>query len=155
MNKKYYIAYGSNLNMAQMTYRCPTAEPIGTATIKDYELLYKGSKTGSYATIEPKEGAMVPVGIWSIQQRDEERLDIYEGYPGFYYKKDMKVEVTSLEGEDLGELEAMVYIMHEEREFGTPSMRYIYTIIDGYQDFGIDKGPLLESINKINENCNR
>ena len=54
--KKYYLAYGSNLNIRQMKFRCPTAKIVGTAIIKDYELLYKGSKTGSYLTIEKKEG---------------------------------------------------------------------------------------------------
>ena len=41
--KRIYLAYGSNLNRHQMAYRCPDAECIGTASIKDYRLLYKGS----------------------------------------------------------------------------------------------------------------
>ena len=49
--KKYYLAYGSNLNIRQMALRCPTAKPVGTAVIKDYELLFKGSKTGAYLKI--------------------------------------------------------------------------------------------------------
>lgn len=53
--KRYYIAYGSNLNVRQMKYRCPTAKIAGTAVIRDYELLYKGSKTGSYLTIEKRK----------------------------------------------------------------------------------------------------
>ena len=31
--KKYYIAYGSNLNVEQMRYRCPDAKVVGTAEI--------------------------------------------------------------------------------------------------------------------------
>lgn len=61
--KKYYIAYGSNLNVQQMRYRCPGARVVGTSVIKDYQLLYKGSKTGSYLTIEKKKGGIVPVAI--------------------------------------------------------------------------------------------
>ena len=64
--KQYYLAYGSNLNVAQMRLRCPNAKPIGTAEIKDYELLFKGSKTGSYLTIEKKKGSTVPVGVWEV-----------------------------------------------------------------------------------------
>ena len=52
--KRYYLAYGSNLNLQQMALRCPMAKPVGTAVIRDYELLFKGSKTGAYLTIEPK-----------------------------------------------------------------------------------------------------
>lgn len=61
--KRYYLAYGSNLNVRQMAWRYPTAKAVGTAIIKDYELLFKGSKTGAYLTIEPKSGAEVPVAV--------------------------------------------------------------------------------------------
>ena len=57
---------------------------------KDYELLYKGSKTGSYLTIEKKEGGVVPVAVWEVTAADEHSLDAYEGCPNFYYKKNMK-----------------------------------------------------------------
>lgn len=36
---KYYLAYGSNLSMAQMAQRCPDAVYVGTAELKDYRLL--------------------------------------------------------------------------------------------------------------------
>ena len=45
--KRYYIAYGSNLNVGQMRMRCPHATILGTANLKGWELLFKGSKTGS------------------------------------------------------------------------------------------------------------
>ena len=48
--KRYYLAYGSNLNMEQMHYRCPGAVPLGTAELEGYRLLFKGSKTGAYLT---------------------------------------------------------------------------------------------------------
>jgi len=79
--KRYYIAYGSNLNVRQMKFRCPTAKVVGTSVIKGYELLYKGSKTGSYLTIEKKKGGVVPVAVWEVTARDEKSLDAYEGYP--------------------------------------------------------------------------
>ncbi len=85
MEKRLYVAFGSNLNLRQMKMRCPTAQVVGTATIKDYELLFKGSKTGAYLTIEPCEGGIVPVGIWEVTQEDERALDHYEGYPEIYY----------------------------------------------------------------------
>ena len=91
MCKRYYLAYGSNLNIPQMRHRCPTAKVVGTAEIRDYELLFKGSKTGYYLTIEPKKGAKVPVAVWEVKQGDETNLDVYEGFPRFYYKKDMQI----------------------------------------------------------------
>lgn len=91
--KRYYLAYGSNLNVRQMAWRCPTAKAVGIAVIKDYELLFKGSKTGVYLTIEPKSGAEVPVAVWSVELADEKRLDVYEGFPAFYYKTEIELPV--------------------------------------------------------------
>ena len=33
MEKRYYIAYGSNLNLRQMKMRCPTAKVMGTVVL--------------------------------------------------------------------------------------------------------------------------
>ena len=77
-----------------MKFRCPTAKVVGTSVIKGYELLYKGSKTGSYLTIEKKKGGVVPVAVWEVTARDEKNLDAYEGYPNFYYKKNMKIRLS-------------------------------------------------------------
>lgn len=132
--KRYYIAYGSNLNVRQMKFRCPTAKVVGTSVIKGYELLYKGSKTGSYLTIEKKKGGVVPVAVWEVTARDEKNLDAYEGYPNFYYKKNMKIRLS----ETGKTIDAFVYIMHEERSLGIPSQNYISTCRFGYTIFGFD-----------------
>ena len=96
MQKRYYIAYGSNLNIRQMRMRCPHARVIGTAVIKDYELLFKGSLTGAYLTIEPKKGGEVPVAAWEVTESDEAALDRYEGFPTFYYKKEMELDIKGI-----------------------------------------------------------
>ena len=138
MNKKrYYIAYGSNLNIRQMRYRCPGAKPIGISAIPDYELLYKGSKTGAYLTIEPKDGSLVPIAVWEVTADDEKRLDIYEGYPKFYYKKEVRLPIRLASGK-IRKVTAFVYIMHEERSIAIPSMTYIRTCEEGYRNFGFD-----------------
>ena len=136
--KKYYLAYGSNLNIRQMRYRCPTARPIGITVIPDYELLYKGSKTGSYLTIEKKHGSLVPIAVWEVTAADEKRLDAYEGCPTFYYKKELKLPVRLANGKTK-KLTAFIYIMHEERELGCPSLTYIRTCEEGYRNFGFDQ----------------
>lgn len=142
--KRYYIAYGSNLNVSQMKYRCPTAKIVGTAVIRDYELLYKGSKTGSYLTIEKKKGSLVPVAVWEVTAADEHSLDIYEGYPNFYYKKNTKIRLS-----ETGKMiDAFVYIMHEERRLGIPTSTYVSTCKFGYTIFGFDFKYLDEAYEK-------
>lgn len=125
---KLYIAYGSNLNLAQMASRCPSAAIYAKGILNNWELVYRGSKTNSHATIIRKPKSTVPVLVWEIQPDDENRLDIYEGYPHYYYKKDIMVYV---EGK---KKKAMVYIMDEKHPPGKPSRRYIETIRQGYID---------------------
>lgn len=79
---KYYLAYGSNLNLTQMFRRCPHARVIGHTSLSDMRLVFRGSKTGSNLTVEPDEAASVPCGVFAIQDDDELALDHYEGYAG-------------------------------------------------------------------------
>lgn len=146
MSKRYYIAYGSNLNIPQMRMRCPGARIIGTSVIDDYQFLFKGSKTGSYLTIEPKDGAEVPVVIWEVTESDEKTLDRYEGYPNFYYKKEMNLDIKGIRTGKVRRRDAFVYIMHEERELGIPSWYYVNTCLDGYRAFGFDEKYLFDAI---------
>lgn len=144
---RYYLAYGSNLSVDQMLYRCPDAVYVGYTYIKDYELLFKGSQTGSYLTIEKKDGAVVPVLVWKISKADEKNLDRYEGCPHFYYKKMMKVKVYNFLTHRPGkEVDAMVYIMHEERRLGVPSGSYYSVCKEGYDRFGFDECHLIKAL---------
>ncbi len=142
---KQYIAYGSNLNVEQMKFRCPSATITGTSELQDFELVFRGSKTGSYLTIEPKEGSVVPVLIWDIKPEDERALDRYEGYPSFYGKHDMTVVV---QGE---EMTAMVYTMPTHHELGLPSQRYVDTVAEGYKTAGFSLDILESAIQSTQE----
>lgn len=136
--KRYYIAYGSNLNVAQMKVRCPSARIIGTSRIPDYQLLFKGSRTGSYLTIERKPGAEVPVAVWEISPEDELELDRYEGFPAFYYKKEMTLPIKGIRSGITRSRNVFVYIMHEERSLGIPSRYYVHVCLAGYRFFGFN-----------------
>lgn len=143
MKKNYYIAYGSNMDFAQMRRRCPDAELVGAGIVKGYELLFKGSGSGSYATIEKKARAKVPVLVWRISTSDEEALDRYEGFPTFYYKTQLPIKM-----QDGAEITGMVYIMHEDRAIGLPSRVYERVLYDAYVNFGWDCAILNNALKK-------
>lgn len=145
---KYYVAYGSNLNKTQMQWRCPGAKPIGTTNLVGYELAFKGSQTGAYLTIEENVDQLVPVAIWGVTKRHEAALDRYEGYPKFYYKKDV---VVCVNGQAIN---AFVYIMDEKRSYGIPSPWYVETCRQGYEDFGLNAYYLDKAIMKSEEALN-
>ena len=63
MEKSLYFAYGSNINLDQMQYRCPDATVYGQAVLDNYDLRFRGS---GVATVEPKEGACVYGLLWEL-----------------------------------------------------------------------------------------
>ena len=146
MADRYYIAYGSNLSIEQMKVRTPDAVIVGTGMLKDWRLLFR-----QFATIKKCKGYSVPVLVWKISEQDEKNLDRYEGFPRFYIKKNLKVDVTSLDGDHFGELTAMIYIMTkkatEARGITPLPSKYYYSVLDeGYKSFGFDAKILNEAV---------
>ena len=140
MKKKMYVAYGSNMDLEQMKYRSPNAKMKGTGVLENWRLMFKGSLTGSYATIEEEEWQNVPVVYFTITKSDEENLDYYEGYPIFYYKREVQIKTYK------GYIEGMVYIMDESRQHGLPSDRYYKVLLEAYKKFGFDEHILSDAI---------
>ena len=149
---RYYFAYGSNLSLDQMAHRCPGAVPIGIGKINEYELLFRGSRTGSYLTIEPKENSYVPVLVWEITDTDKRMLDRYEGFPIFYHIEEFEIEVTPLEGGDPFKLKGFVYVMDSTHPLGRPSDWYYEVCCQGYQRFGFDEEILEIALNRSTTN---
>ena len=163
-----YLAYGSNLSISQMTYRCPDAELVGRGFLKDWKLVFH-----YHADIERAKGEAVPFVVWNISKEDEKRLDRYEGVKGGYYRKiTVRVRFAPFtEGEKkqlkIGgklhgireeaverEATAMVYIMTTENAsqgLCRPSEEYLETIEEGYERFGFDRGILESAVNGCSE----
>ena len=152
--RKYYLAYGSNLNVNQMAHRCPNARAVGTGAIPGYELLFKGSKTGAYLTIEKAADSFVPVAVWAVTPEDEAALDRYEGCPNFYYKKEIAITMRETVGGKLRAVKAFAYIMHEDREPALPRGEYVNICARGYQAFHFNPEALRRAIARTKELIN-
>ena len=124
--KRIYIAYGSNINLEQMSQRCPNAEVIGTAMLENYELEFR-----RVATVVPKEGARVPILLWQIDEQDEQNLDRYEGFPNLYRKEEFEVKL------DGSTIKGMAYVMNGD-EISPPQPYYYFGILEGYKANGMD-----------------
>lgn len=144
--KKYYLAYGSNLNLTQMLRRCPTAKVVGKTTLQDYRLVFKGKGNTGFLTIEEVPGSTVPVGVFEITEFDEANLDGYEGYPTFYDKKYIEIEINNQK------LQALTYVMNPNFHYALPSMDYLHTCSMGYIDFNFNRDILFRALeNSIND----
>ena len=130
VKRTLYFSYGSNLNKGQMSIRCPNAMPLGTFMLKDWRLVFRG-----VADIEPHKGGILPVGAWSLTDKCELALDVYEGYPRLYTKKWFNIEGKRY----------MTYVMNRGG-ISRPSKGYVETIRQGYHDFGLNPAFLTEAI---------
>jgi len=134
---KLYGAYGSNMNLEQMSHRCPKSKVIGIGTLEDYKLTFRGGYKG-VANIEPCKERSVPIVLWEITEDCETALDLYEGYPNLYIKKEVEIKSR-------GKIKkAMVYIMVKEyiNMVAAPTEYYFNVIARGYSDNSIDLKPL-------------
>lgn len=137
MFKRYYLAYGSNLNLRQMKKRCKGAKPIGAMVLENHHLVYKGYQDFyGYLTIEELDGSFVPLGIFEITLFDEMELDRYEGYPNVYHKEYIEIMV------ERKRKKALIYVMNKEFDYHLPSPTYIKTCEKGYDFFNFDKSIL-------------
>jgi gamma-glutamylcyclotransferase (GGCT)/AIG2-like uncharacterized protein YtfP len=134
---KLYGAYGSNMNLEQMSHRCSKAKVVGTGILEGYKLTFRGRYKG-VANIEPCKDKQVPIVLWEITEDCEKALDLYEGFPDLYVKKEVQVKVK-------GKLKlAMVYIVAREytNMAAAPTEYYFNVISRGYFDNDIDLKPL-------------
>lgn len=131
-----YAAYGSNMNIRQMAYRCPNSFVVGKGEIKDYKL-----KFSYHADIVRSVGDSVPVVLWQVPKTDFESLDVYEGVSGGYYERiNLPVDING-ERKD-----AIVYVMCGKHEYELPSDRYYNAILEGYEANKIAKRWLYEAV---------
>lgn len=143
----YCAAYGSNLNEERMLGRCPGAEVFGTSMITGYRLLFKQSRTGSYATIEQDANCRVPVVIYKMTPEDEASLDRHEGCPRYYYKREFLLPVWGTNGrKKRNRRNCIAYVLHEHRMLGYPTAGYYRLLDEGYERWGFDKAWLRKAL---------
>jgi len=141
-DERLYFAYGSNINLDQMAFRCPNATVLMPVVLSGYELAYRAS---GVATVIPQKDSEVLGLMWSITPECEKSLDRYEGYPNFYHKTD--VAVTDPETGKI--FHVMMYEMDEKYKApAIPSASYFAGIVEGYIQNSMDTRPLFKSLKR-------
>lgn len=134
---RFYWAYGSNLSFAQMRSRCPFARPFDKLSLTDGELTFRG-----YADVESAEGGRIEGGLWKITDLCQRTLDRFEGVgTGKNYEK--RYLMLRINGRDE---KCLYYRMVHQFGVMPPTDKYLKTIEQGYEDFGLDKRLLDEAL---------
>lgn len=153
MENLLYFAYGSNMNLGQMAFRCPDGEVVEVVRLEDYRLTFCGNaRWTGVATVLPQAGSYVDGVLWRISREDEKHLDFYEGYPHLYGKE--RIWVT---GPDGRKREVMAYIMNQTYKDHPvpPSALYLKGILEGCRENGIDPTPIQEEALRLEQQRTR
>ena len=124
--EKLYFAYGSNMNLNQMAFRCPDAEVVESVRLEGYRLAFRTNGGGNgVATILPEEGSYVDGVLWRISERAE--------------------QVTNQDGV---RREIMAYTMNSpyKDKPAMPSVSYLEGILNGCRQNGIDTQTVIEAV---------
>lgn len=144
MTENLYFAYGSNMNLDQMAYRCPAAIVVENVRLMDYRLAFRGwHGRGGVATILPEKGSYVDGVLWKITNACEHSLDRYEGYPNLYGKEHIVVRAA-----DGREITCKVYTMHEPYKDipSIPAGVYLNGILIGCRQNKLPIKPVLAAV---------
>jgi gamma-glutamylcyclotransferase (GGCT)/AIG2-like uncharacterized protein YtfP len=113
-----YAAYGSNLDPARMSERCPHSPQQGTGWLVGWRLTFGGEDygwDGALVTVVEDFGHQVFVALYDVTTEDEKLLDEAEGGSRRLYRK-IRVRVHTLDGERV----AWTYVL-DAYEGGLPS----------------------------------
>nr|WP_227464702.1 gamma-glutamylcyclotransferase [Nocardioides lijunqiniae] len=117
-----YAAYGTNLDPARMSERCPHSPLHTTGWLEGWRLTFGGEDhgwDGSLSTIVQDPFEQVFVAVYDITEADEADLDGWEAADSGLYRK-TKVRVATL----TGELVVWTYVL-DAYEGGLPSASYL------------------------------
>lgn len=138
MTERLYFAYGSNMDEAQMAFRCPNSVRLGTGRLDGFRFLINER---GVASIEDRKGSIVHGLLWNISESDGKHLDRYEGVKtGLYFKR--TVPVTA---QDNRFVEALTYVASSNKS-GTPRTGYLEKIIHSAVNLGFPP-PYVEELN--------
>lgn len=133
-----YFAYGSNLDWRQMKERCPSAQFVCKAMLKDHRLAFTrmSKKRGcGVADIIYKHGEDIWGVVYQISERDVGGLDRSEGFrpdrrrdENAYIREEYHVYE---EGNIEKPLSVMLYIANKQENPPLPNNDYKRLIVEG------------------------
>ncbi len=121
----YYFAYGSNMDQAQMTERCPGAVLVGNAILRGYRLaftIFSKKRNCGCADIVISSEDQVHGLLYRVTTKEREALDRFEGHPIHYKQIPVTVDTP------MGEVSAFSYEVVTKQAGLSPSQHYLHLI---------------------------
>jgi len=129
-----YFAYGMNTNSQGMAYRCPGAVSHGRAVLLDHSFRFAGP-----ADVVKCSDSYVDGVLWTITPECLAALDVLEGFPYYYNRRNKKVLYQDRV------VYALTYFMQPGHLDSPPSDGYFNTVLEGYTEHGVPTEQLYNS----------
>jgi hypothetical protein len=145
MTRTMYFSFGSNLDQAQMSRRCPAAIVVGPAMLEDHQLAFRGYSErwgGSVATVRRCPGARVHGLVYALTLADVGRLDRFEGAPAVYERVGRLVHSHGR----TRRVQTYVMVGRKSKLVMRPGPLYVAQIWCAYVRLGFDRTPLNRAI---------
>jgi len=131
----HYFAYGTLLDIDEMTGLCPSAKPVGLMTVKGYELGFAtcaGTAKGGCTLIESPDAILYGVQ-YELSKEDMDSLDKASGIPdGLWAHK--PVAAVSADGT---EVQTVTYEIPGQPKAFAPSDDYVKPIKAGLRSLDL------------------
>jgi gamma-glutamylcyclotransferase (GGCT)/AIG2-like uncharacterized protein YtfP len=134
----FMLAYGANTHLPYMTKRCPESYYLGTAKLKEYQMVFR-----VHADIELCFDSEVTGALWRVSENDLDTLDALEGVPIYYIRHMVWVRPNNniIPAKELypnGMIKCWVYQMVQKIGHYHPTEEYLDHCTTGYRYSGID-----------------
>jgi gamma-glutamylcyclotransferase len=132
----HYFAYGSNMNWEQMQRRCPSAQFVCVACLKNYRFAiarHSRLRNCGTANIFADAGSEVWGIVYDLSEQD---LTILDGFEDGYRRE--KVFVLAA-GDTQSSVEVLVYIAEREDNVPLPNPEYKRLIVAGARHWNISE----------------
>lgn len=122
------FAYGSNMSREPMRQRCPGAQMLGVARLRQHRFFIMAN---GYASVVPAPSSEVHGILWRLTPRDLVALDAYEDVAGGLYRREMLPVIS--DGQSMA---ALVYFGAEKRE-GPARKGYMELVLRAARENGL------------------
>jgi hypothetical protein len=124
------------MNQVQMRGRCPDAELLSSAELKDYRLamsVFSPVRLCGCADVVPSPGDSVFGLLYRLNDVDRKRIDYYEGVPMYYRPITINVH------KDGEVMEAFTYEVVDKQENLKSSKEYMSLLQNAAREFNFPK----------------
>jgi len=129
------LAYGANTHLPYMTKRCPESYYLGTAKLKEYQMVFR-----VHADIELCFDSEVTGALWRVSENDLDTLDALEGVPIYYIRHMVWVRPNNniIPAKELypnGMIKCWVYQMVQKIGHYHPTAQFVVTVYSHRREF--------------------